>query len=665
MKKIIASILCLVMTLSLLAGCGSGSETSKPESEEEQVKKAEILTYDYSGSLLSDKYVVTVSDGENEQNVVCYKATTSVRQVSTDGEGEIETEEMAFCCFDSDFASPVTVKVTPKEAFENCTVRPISEGIAPSSEDGSAVFEISEPCKLSVEFDDGIYTNLFIYAGRITDYGVDPTDENVVYYGPGEHDADFIRLRKGQTLYLAPGAVVYGRVYAKNENDISIVGRGILCGSKLDHKLNASRHHLCEFDRCNNVRIDGVIFLDSPTWTLFINKCDGVNVNDFKEITWYFNGDGIDVCNSHNVFIYDSFLRNSDDNISVKATDSSIGNANSEYLDIQTVIMEDCLLWADAAHNMLVGPESKYPAYENIFNDINFKDITVLEQHEESDFYKGALALTCTDNAVFRNITFQNIVIERMTNGQVINFRFSDDYATYYGKTIENINVANVNCLCTPSKRDTIIGMSSRHIGNIRIEDYTVEGKKVTHDSGEIGQALFVDSLDIDGDEREYGGEVVTEAYKRYLRVTADKHGNGSINKYFGPDILKTGERYTVKVIARAKNVDRSVGNPDQGLAYANLYQYATDGSLYKYSDFGAVYDGTTDWQVYTYDFTPGEDNGSTSAGIGLWEAAGIIEAAEIVITDHFGSIIFRDDFSNGLSDSVWDIHGSAEIITE
>ena len=167
------------------------------------------------------------------------------------------------------------------------------------------------------------------------------------------------------------------------------------------------------------------------------------------------------------------------------------------------------------------------------------------------------------------------------------------------------------------------------------------------------------------GERREYGGEVISAEYKHYVRITADSHGNGNINKYFDKDSLKTGERYTVTAIVRSKNVDRSVGNPNQGLAYANLYQYDSEGSLTKYSDYAGFYGGSSDWQKFSYDFIPEENHGNTSAGIGLWEATGIIEAAEIVITDHFGKIIFRDDFSEGISDSVWDINGKVEIINE
>ncbi len=664
MKKIIACVLLLALAASsvFMTGCGNDDDE---ETSKEEPKTAEVVTYDYEGELLSDRYTVTVKSGDVEKNVVCYKAKAAVKSVSNEGDGEIETEEMAFCYFDSDFASDVTVKVTPKDNFEKCVVRPLAEGIEASAEDGSAVFTVNKPCKLSVEFDDGIYTNLFIYAGKITDYGVDPNGEKVVYYGPGEHDAGLIRLREGQTLYLAPGAVVYGRVYAKNADDISIVGRGVLCGSRLGHSLKTSREHLCELDRCDNARIDGVIFLDSPTWTLYINKCVNVTVNDFKEICWYFNSDGIDVCNSHDVFIYDSMLRNFDDNISIKAADSSIGEANSELFDVETVLMEDCVLWADCAHNMLVGPESKPSGYENIFNDISFKDITVLEQREESDFYKGALSLTCTDNATFRNITWQNIVIERMTNGEVINFRFSDDYGMYYGKTIENVNVVNLSCLCAPAKRDVILGRPSNHISGVRIEGYTVEGKKVTHESSGLGQINYIDSLVIDGEDKEYGGEILDEEYKRYLRVTADKNGNGSIQKYFSAEALKTGERYTATAIVRAKDVDRGIGNPDQGLAYVNLYQYDSEGSLTKYADFAAIYGGTTKWQVYSYDFVPEEGHGHTTMGIGLWEAAGIIECAEITLTDRYGNVVFRDDFSGGVSKDVWEINGKAEMINE
>src|SRR5690606_29641285 len=54
------------------------------------------------------------------------------------------------------------------------------------------------------------------------------TDANVLYFGPGVTHAGVIRPRSGQTIYLAPGALVKGRVEAKNVSKVSIRGRGVL-----------------------------------------------------------------------------------------------------------------------------------------------------------------------------------------------------------------------------------------------------------------------------------------------------------------------------------------------------------------------------------------------------------------------------------------------------
>lgn len=515
MKRFLLLTLALVITTPLcllLFSCGgspsaqsdpsgeSGSveESSEESSEMEKEKVTLNVAASPEGEEMSDAYIVTVRYGKDGEpvEVPCYKAKVGLRSITTSGEGEIETREMSFCYFDSDFEKEVFVSVTPnkKESFEICEVRPISNGITPETSGNSVEFKLGSPAKLSVEFDGDIYTNLFIFAGETEKEVINDGDPGVIYYGPGSHDAGEIVLKSNQTLYLAPGALVYGYVVCENANNVAIKGRGILCGSKLDHKMNSPRQRLCSFDKCLGVTIDGVIFIDSPTWTLRTYVCKNVVINNLKEICWFYNSDGIDLCSCRNVTITDSFLRNYDDNISIKAFESA---------DSVDILVENCVFWADCAHNMLVGPEARDAEYENKYTDIVFKSITILEQKQTGDFYKGVMAITCADNAVYDNITWDGVVIERLSDGSVINFRFSNDYATYYGKSVTNVTVKNVNCLVEPQRGDVILGMPERSFGEITIENYTVNGKKVTfEDHNFTPEVRYIDSLTIENETR-------------------------------------------------------------------------------------------------------------------------------------------------------------------
>jgi|GEM_PF-2649630 len=63
---------------------------------------------------------------------------------------------------------------------------------------------------------DGRHGGLLLFADAPETEIPDPDDPKVHYYGPGLHRAGVIELHDGETLYLAPGAVVEGGICAQN-----------------------------------------------------------------------------------------------------------------------------------------------------------------------------------------------------------------------------------------------------------------------------------------------------------------------------------------------------------------------------------------------------------------------------------------------------------------
>ena len=66
----------------------------------------------------------------------------------------------------------------------------------------------------------------------------------------------------------------------------------------------------------------------------------------------------------------------------------------------------------------------------------------------------------------------------------------------------------------------------------------------------------------------------------------------------------------------------RSEGITGRGFAYAALYQYGADGKLLAWRDFAQVR-GTTDWQRYTFDFSPEPGVQRIHLKLGLYRAVG------------------------------------------
>ena len=223
--------------------------------------------------------------------------------------------------------------------------------------------------------------------------------------------------------------------------------------------------------RCRDVRVEGVLFRGSPSWTLCFSDCDSVLLDNIKEICWMRNSDGIDLCNSTNVTIRNAFLRNYDDNISLKNYDVPSGRSTSH------VKMLDCTLWADCAHNIVVGPENR-PALP--MENVSFENIDVLEARETAYPWRGAIGVMGSDDGTFRNILFRNIRIDNVRGGQP----FAVEFCRYksMGQKVENVLLERISIegdtLGMP--RSTVKGLNEAHcIEGFQLRDLRINGKKV------------------------------------------------------------------------------------------------------------------------------------------------------------------------------------------
>jgi hypothetical protein len=63
-----------------------------------------------------------------------------------------------------------------------------------------------------------------------------PTDTSVTYFAAGVHaitNGGVLTLQNDSTVYLAPGAVVLGRIEGNNLRNVTVAGNGILAGDWL------------------------------------------------------------------------------------------------------------------------------------------------------------------------------------------------------------------------------------------------------------------------------------------------------------------------------------------------------------------------------------------------------------------------------------------------
>lgn len=101
----------------------------------------------------------------------------------------------------------------------------------------------------------------------------DKPDENtpgVQYFGPGVYTDVIITPRKGQTVYLDEGAIVYGQIFCGMGSGFTIAGRGVLCGSIYDRYEDAIVP--VNITNASDFTIRDITILDPSAWTLNLYK---------------------------------------------------------------------------------------------------------------------------------------------------------------------------------------------------------------------------------------------------------------------------------------------------------------------------------------------------------------------------------------------------------
>jgi len=376
-----------------------------------------------------DDYTVWVNGKEAALNTARVSAFPLNRRWPGYQRNIDQTEIVQFLSMAADGA--VTFEIFPREPFdaEKLRIRPRSLGIIPEvTADGAIRFTLSEPAYFTVE-PYGRRRALHIFVDRPCDYGVSPHDENVMYFGAGEHDVGQIELKSGQTLYLDEGAVVYACVRALDAQNIRILGHGILDNSRNHEKIlfdgraesshiavnNARRQHTVQLEYCQNILIDGITIRDSLVYNIRPLACEDLCVRNVKVIgCWRYNSDGIDMHNCKNVHIDHCFLRTYDDCICVKGFDcfyegdvqaeveKAMNRGGKLYNLFHDVLVENCVLWNDWGKCLEIGAETRA---DEIFN-IRFRNCDLI--------HLTGSALDCmnVDYADVHDVSYEDIRVE-------------------------------------------------------------------------------------------------------------------------------------------------------------------------------------------------------------------------------------------------------------
>jgi hypothetical protein len=197
---------------------------------------------------------------------------------------------------------------------------------------------------------------------------------------------------------VAGGAVVYTGITGRGLTGVRILGRGIMDSSEFPRGQGGGSIRLTD---CTDVKIDGVILRDPDQWCITASACRNLAISGVKLIgLWRYNADGIDICNSQDVTIRDSFVRSFDDSIVLKG----LKGRQSSFDDrpVRNIRASNLVLWCDWGRALEIGAETSAPEV----TDVVFQDIDVIRNtHIAMDIQHG-------DRALVHDIRFENIRVE-------------------------------------------------------------------------------------------------------------------------------------------------------------------------------------------------------------------------------------------------------------
>ncbi|KAH8179241.1 glycoside hydrolase [Sarocladium implicatum] len=363
-----------------------------------------------------------------------------------------------------DFDGSVEISIEPsRELFpkvDSVRVRPLSYNIPHQVKGRRILLTLSEPTNLMVEVNGDVFQVLNLFLNNI-DAGPPSKKKHkkVTTFSPGYHKLkETYYPSSGEAVYLATGAVVEGAFNMTKVKGASITGHGIIYRSSVS-PVSAGYSE--------DILIDGPTALSPLHNAAAIGSSNNVVIRNYRAITSGQWGDGIDTWSSTNTLYEKLFLRTADDSVAFYLSQAPY-KGNSKNMTVR-----DSSFWADVAHPINVGGFGG----NDTMSDVIFDNIDILDQHEPQVFYQGCLAMTGANGNLVENVLFNNIRVEEIRLGMLLNFKvsYNPKYDQTAGGILRNITVRNLEYNGTGENISVMDGYDSQQ----RIEFVSFEGLKI------------------------------------------------------------------------------------------------------------------------------------------------------------------------------------------
>jgi hypothetical protein len=287
-----------------------------------------------------------------------------------------------FVSFDT--TGPVEISITAAEPGfwdRGVDIEPWRLGLRathPAGEPQTIRFRLPGPVKLAISR-PGDFLNdarmLFVFAGSPPP--PPPTGPNVTIVPAGVH-RESLNPKSGDTIYLAPGAFVFGSLNLWQVDNVKVLGRGtIVYDGPQDPNgdtgwMQKPDWHCIVAYQAHNVEIDGLTcIIRSRTWSIQMKDSTGFRYDDLRVVGGNprnANQDGMDWLGGGDTVVKNAFLRSSDDDLAMEGNWD--GYTQDEMLrpgaDVADILVENSELSTSISNVVRIG----WP--EKIFNSRNF-----------------------------------------------------------------------------------------------------------------------------------------------------------------------------------------------------------------------------------------------------------------------------------------------------
>jgi hypothetical protein len=297
------------------------------------------------------------------------------------------------------------------------------------------------------------------------------SDPAVLYFGPGEHDAGVIRPVSGQTVYLAPGALVHGRIDGDDVTGVHVLGRGILdAGSDTSRtdKTMAIRFH-----DSSDITVSGIGVRNAQWWQTLYIRSSGIHVSWLNLMGTLINNDGIDTDGVQDMTVEHNFVMSGDDGFGWHALDAAT-NGEPETRGLHAT---DTTFWNVTGGNPVRFGSSMET---EVFTDVSITQSYVLRAKEV------ALKFDVQDWATVSDVTVDGFHVESQPVGgqaivlQVLKGQYSNDtgYRDERGR-ITGITIRDFTDVTADTV--TLSGWDATHgVSDVALEDVVLGGAPLT-----------------------------------------------------------------------------------------------------------------------------------------------------------------------------------------